>query len=248
MHEFASTIFSYILSPFSWIVLLVIAAFISRKSSASKGLLITALLMFLVFSNPFLLNRYARSFQPKPVNLDYSVYSCGIVAGGFASPDVDGNGYFNLSGDRFIEALKLYKLGKIQHILISGGNGQKELKTFREAAWVKQQFLIMGVPDSVIIIEDWSKNTIENAQNSKSLLEQHHLLPPYLLISSAHHLPRAIEIFQHAGVPVKPYPCNYLAGRDIVTFSSFVPSFMVLLTWNIFLKETAGYLWYKNKN
>ena len=246
MHQLVSSVLSFFLSPFHWIVLLLIAGYFFRLASVKKTCNLLALGIFLLFSNQWLLDWYARKLQPLPAVINRGVvYSCGIVPGGFASPDADGNGNFNSSADRFIQSLKLYKLGQITHILVSGGNGKEELKSFREAEWVKKELIVMGVPDSVIFVEDSSNNTIENAGNAKKLLDSNHLTPPFLLISSAHHLPRAMVIFKNAGVATVAFPCNYIAGRGINTISSIIPSLRVLLTWDIYLKEMAGYFWYK---
>ena len=246
MHQFFSSVLTFFLSPFHWIVLLLFASFLLRRTSLKKAFRITALVLFLIFSNQILLDWYARNWQPAPAVISAgTVYSCGIVPGGFASPDAYGNGAFNATADRFIQALKLYKLGNITHILVSGGNGKQELKTFREGAWVKKELEIMGVPDSVIFVEDRSNNTLENASNAKIILDSNNLKPPYLLISSAHHIPRAMVIFKNAGMQTVGFPCNYFAGRGIHTVSSIIPSIGTLFTWDLYLKETAGYLWYK---
>ncbi|MDQ2719729.1 MAG: YdcF family protein [Bacteroidota bacterium] len=209
---------------------------------------ILALSLFLVFGNQWLLNLYAKSWQPAPIPLNPAIaYSCGIVPGGFASPDADAKGYFNSAADRFIQAVKLYRLGEIKHILISGGNGKDNEKTFREGAWVKGELKAFGIPDSVSFIEDRSNNTQDNAINSKQILDSLNLKPPYLLITSAFHIPRAALIFKRSGINVVPFPCNYTAGRGSFSFGDLVPRPSVLLSWDIYLKEAVGYFWYKMK-
>lgn len=246
MHQLASSLLSFLLSPLLWVLIMILAGFLFRKKNYKRTCWILAGILFLVFGNGWLLNWYARQFQPAPVKLKPgTTYSCGIIPGGFASPDIDGNGVFNSTADRFIQALKLFKQGHITHIIVSGGNGKKELKTFREAAWVKQEFITMGVPDSLIFVEDQSNNTAENVANTKSILETRRLAPPYLLISSAHHLPRASVLYQKSGINIVAYPCSYIAGRGISTIADLKPDIGVLQTWSVYLKETAGYLWYK---
>jgi uncharacterized SAM-binding protein YcdF (DUF218 family) len=167
------------------------------------------------------------------------------VPGGFASADVDDNGYFNATADRFIQALKLFKQRRITHILINGGNAKTDNKNFREAVWVKGELIAMGVPDSVIFVEDRSNNTFDNAIHAKQILDSVQLKPPFLLITSAHHIPRASLLFNNAGVATVPFPCNYIAGRGNFKFSSLLPQFSALFNWDVYLKETAGYIWYK---
>jgi len=248
MHRAASILASIILSPFNWIILLLLIAWIFRKRAFRKTALLIALCIFIVFGNKWLLNLYAKKWQQNPVAIPtLPIYSSGIVPGGFASPDENGDGYFNPSADRFIQAVKLYKLGKITHLLISGGNGKPDDKNFREAAWVKTQLVIFGVPDSVILIEDRSDNTQDNAVNSKHLLDSLHLPPPYLLITSAFHMPRASIIFKKNGLAVDPFPCNYTEGRDSFSWDDLFPRTSVLQDWDRYLKETVGYWWYKIK-
>ena len=245
----ASSVLSFFLSPFNWVIILLIAAYFLRRYSLKKACGIMALFIFLVFGNEWLLNWYANNWQPKPVAVNREIsYSCGIVLGGFASPDADANGYFNSAADRFIQAVKLYKLGEIKHILICGGNGKSDEKSFREGAWVKGELISIGIPDSVIFVEDRSNNTADNALYAKQILDSLQLRPPYLLITSAFHLPRASLIFKNAGIPTIPFPCNYTSGMGSFSFWSLLPRPSVLLGWDIYLKETVGYLWYKLKS
>ena len=245
MHQFASSVASIVLSPFNWIIVLLIGAYFIRKKNLKKASIILAACLFIIFGNPWLLNVYARSWQPKVVSINsLPVYSCGIVTGGFASPGADGDGYFNISSDRFIQAVKLYRLGKIKQVLVSGGNGKRDDKNFREAAWVKTQLVDFGVPDSVILVEDHSDNTQDNAVNSKHLLDSLRLPPPYLLITSAFHLPRASLIFRKNGLAVDSFPCNYTEGMDSFSLDDLLARPSVLLSWDMYLKEAVGYAWY----
>jgi uncharacterized SAM-binding protein YcdF (DUF218 family) len=243
MHQFASAVLSWVLSPFNWLVVLLLIAWIVKKRSLKKTALIFAAALFIVFGNQWLFNWYVKKWQPAPVAVNPALhYSCGIVPGGFASPDENANGYFNSSADRFIQAVKLYKLGEIQHLLISGGNGKTDENNFQEAAWVKGELLTFGIPDSVIFIEDQSNNTKENAINSKLILDSLHLPPPYLLITSAFHMPRAALLFKKAGLPIDLFPCNYTAGRGNATLSDLIPGLSVMMSWNVYLKEAVGYV------
>jgi len=248
MHQLLSTLLSYLLSPFNWILVLLIAGYFLKKRSLKKFCYLLSIALFLVFGNPALLNWYIGTWQPKPVPINPSLhYSCGIVPGGFASPDENGTGYFNLAADRFIQAVKLYKTGEVSHLLISGGNGKINDKNFGEAAYVKGELITFGVPDSVIFIEDKSDNTNDNAIYSKQILDAALLKPPYLLITSAFHMPRAALLFNKTGVPVDPFPCNYTSGRGPFMLTDLIPTPSTLLGWDLYLKEAVGYIWYKYK-
>src|SRR5258708_6555097 len=138
MLQVASSLLTFFLSPVIWILLLVIAAYFVKKPRTKKYCRIAAWGILLIFSNGLLLTAYARLWQPAPRDVAADApYSCAILLGGFGSPDVNDNGYFNMTADRFIQAVKLYKMGKIKHILINGGNGKLKNKGFNEGEWVK---------------------------------------------------------------------------------------------------------------
>jgi len=113
-------------------------------------------------------------------------YSTGIVLAGFISFNYkEKQGYYGQASDRFIQALRLYKLGHIKKILITGGSGSLWNQQYKEADFVKEQLLEFGIPPQDIIAENQSKNTFENAVNTKKILDSLQLPQPYLLITSA---------------------------------------------------------------
>jgi uncharacterized SAM-binding protein YcdF (DUF218 family) len=196
----------------------------------------------MLLTNPFLLNQYARRWDIQDTNLNnQQVYSCAIVLGGFSSEDEKGEGFFNGSSDRFIQALKLKTTGKVSHLLITGGNSKIITGQFRESLWVRGQLRQFHIPDSSILIESTSRNTLENALFSKRELTSKGLEPPYLLITSGFHMRRSLYTFQRAGVQVLPFSSNYIAGKNKVTIDEFVPQADVLSKWGVYIKELIGF-------
>ncbi len=248
MRQIASTILLFVISPVNWIIVLTILSFYYKSVRVKKICRFSALGLFLVFTNIWLITAYAKFWQPKPRDISKdSAYSCGILLGGFGSPDENENGYFNSTADRFLQTVRLYKLGKIKHILINGGNGKKTNKKFNEGEFAKNELKIMGIPDSAILFEDKSANTAENAANAKKMLDSVQLQAPYLLITSAHHIPRATVLFKNAGINTVAYPCSYIAGRENFRLSGIIPQIEVLMRWNFYITETGGYWMYKLK-
>lgn len=232
-------------SPFTWLIILLVAGYFIRRKALRRVCYIVALVIFLIFSSPALYNQYAEWYQPKPATLaENAHHSFGILAGGFGSVDADGNGYFNSSSDRFLQTVKLYKAGIINQILISGGNSKKKDNGFEEGKWAKQEMIPFGIPDSVIFVEDRSDNTKENAANSKKILDSLLAPPPYVLITSAFHLPRAKRLYEQSGMEIIPFPCNYTEGRGPFQFSELIPDITVMFNWSKFIRET---LWLKVK-
>ena len=244
-----SKILICLLSPTFWVFILTILGLITKKPKLKKYSFRIAFIIFILFSNPFLLNQFARLWDVKERVLAPNVsYSSAIVLGGFGSEDADKNGYFNTSADRFLQAIKLKTEGRVSHILISGGSGKLIPTAFREGDWVLTQLRDLKIPDSAILVENRSRNSYENAVFSKTLLDSMHLKPPYVLITSAFHMRRAAAVFKKKGVDVVPFPCNYIAGRTETTLSDFIPSGAALGTWEVYIKEVVGYVVYSFKN
>lgn len=249
MHYYISSIISFFLNPLVWIIILVLLSIFSKSSLWKKRLLLWSIGIFLLFSNLWLITAYARWWQPKQYDeKEKTKYSCAILLGGFGSPDYNEKGYFNASSDRFIQAVRQYKLGKVKYILVNGGNGKVLVENFNEGEWTKSELCIMGVPDSVILHEDQSTNTAENAVNAKKIMDSIGLKPPYLLITSAHHIPRASLLFKKAGIQITPLPCSYVAGNEAYTLAGVIPQPEVLMRWSFYLKEAFAYTIYRIKN
>jgi uncharacterized SAM-binding protein YcdF (DUF218 family) len=241
MYFVFSKLLLLIILPFTWFLVFLIAALLVKKQHLKRRFLIISAVIMLLFSNPVLFSVFARYWDIKPVPLKKTgSYSCAIVLGGFSGEDAKGHGFFNASADRFIEGLKLLTTGKVTHILISGGNGNLIDNKFEEADWVQTQLKQLNVPDSCVLIENRSRNTIENAAFSKIVLDKNHLQPPYVLVTSAFHMRRSLNIFKKTKLDVIPYPCNYLAGEGKISIDGLIPDAAVLGTWNYYTKEVVG--------
>jgi uncharacterized SAM-binding protein YcdF (DUF218 family) len=244
MYFILSKVFLFLLCPFYWVLALFIIAILIKHPKRKKHFFIAGIVVLYVFSNSFLFNQFAQRWDipNQPLNPPDQKYSCAIVLGGFSSSDEQGGGFFNNRADRFIQGVKLIETKKVSHLLITGGNGNLQPRGFREATWVKTQLHDFNIPDSAVLIESNSKNTIENARFSKILLDKSHLQAPYLLVTSAFHMRRSLMIFRKAGIPVIPYPCNYLIKNAVTGIDDFIPNPDTLTNWNLYIKEVVGYM------
>ncbi|MBS7563602.1 YdcF family protein [Mucilaginibacter sp. Bleaf8] len=238
-----SKVLLFITFPITWVFIIFISAIILKKPHVKQRLCIVGVLLLYTFSIPFFLNVYAKlwSYPSTSLNL-HKTYSCAIILGGFSSRKADKTGYFNGAADRFIQALKLKATGKASHLLITSGNASLRPDTTSEGVWVGRQLKELNIPDSSILIESKSRNTIENALFTRQLLKTQNLKPPYLLVTSDFHMRRAMLIFKHTGIDVIPYTCHYIAGTDKISLNSFWPHSDVLYTWEIYTKELVGYV------
>ena len=134
-----------------------------------------------------------------------------IVLGGAISPDVSAahdDVALNEAAERLTVAAELARRYPAARILFSGGSGALIYDEGAEAAFALRLLEDLGIPRERIMLEDRSRNTVENAVFSKALA---HPRPGerWLLVTSAHHLPRAIGVFRKVGFPVEAYPVDW---------------------------------------
>jgi uncharacterized SAM-binding protein YcdF (DUF218 family) len=243
MYFILSKVLLFLLSPLYWIITLLLIACFTRRPKLRRRTALTGLVLLLIFSNPYLVNKVGKAWEWPEVNLPDTVhYSCAIVLGGFGVQDAKGEGHFDFAADRFIQAMRLQLTGKVSHILMSGGNGSLNPRDFSEGEWARGQLKQFRFADSTVLIEGKSRNTMENAQFSAALLKKSNLKPPYLLVTSAFHMRRAAMIFKRANVPIVPYSCNFIAGDTTLSIYSMTPDFGVITAWDLWLKEAVGYV------
>lgn len=244
-----SKLLVYFTYPLTWILLLLLLRLVVKPVRLKKRLLVSSIVIFLLFSNMFLLNRFAQWWDYAPVHLPPgSHYGCAIVLGGFSLETSKGDtGYFNTNADRFIQGMQLYRQGFAPRILITGGNGSLHKSDFSEGSWTRQQLLLQGIPDSAILVENNARNTLENALFTKHVIDSLHIPPPYIMVTSAFHMRRSVWIFNNVGLPVTPYPCNYIAGAERFKLMDVLPQPLALSTWNTYIKEVIGCVAYSAK-
>jgi uncharacterized SAM-binding protein YcdF (DUF218 family) len=245
MYYYISKLAYLFIAPENWIIALVLAALLIKNAVTRKRLQFSVLALILLFGNRFLFTTLVTAWQPKPVDpATMPTCEAAILLGGGASFDKYGVGYFNSAADRFIQAVILYKTGKVKRIIISGGSNAAGQP--KDADFQYRKMLDLGIPATDLIVEDSSATTFENAVCTKQIIDPLHLQPPFILVTSATHIPRAQSVFVKAGIPVIPFPCNYNVVESQLSFSDyFIPNTATLFSWSGFLKEVVGMLGYR---
>lgn len=109
--------------------------------------------------------------------------------------------------DRVWHAAALFHAGKAPLVLVSGGNQPGADGMQVEAEAMRSMLLNLGVPAAAIRMEGQSRNTEENARRSLGLIQAAGA-KRVLLVTSAMHMPRALQTFHAAlggsGVTVLP--------------------------------------------
>lgn len=142
-----------------------------------------------------------------------------IVLGGAVSPDVSavrGEIALNEAAERMTAIAKLAREHPDAKIVFTGGSGRL-FAGASEADFVANLFESFGVARHRIVLENKARNTIENATLTKALVNPKSQ-ERWLLVTSAHHMPRSVGIFRKAGFPVEAHPVDFRTrGADDLT-------------------------------
>lgn len=148
--------------------------------------------------------------QPElPARIDGIVVLSGAEVAGIGSarnqPEV------NSSADRLLAFADLARRYPEARLVYTGGGVH-----FREIPWTEvdiatRVFAMLGLDPDRVLIDGKSRNTVENAINARALA-QPKAGERWLLVTSASHMPRAVNCFQAVDWQVLPYPVDYSTG------------------------------------
>lgn len=100
------------------------------------------------------------------------------------------NPYFT---HRITAAAKLYRAGKVRHLILSGDNSHRE---YNEPQEMLEALLQQGVPRARMTLDYAGFRTLDSVVRSHAIFQQDSIL----IISQAFHTPRAVFIANHFGI------------------------------------------------
>ncbi|MDQ6706453.1 MAG: YdcF family protein [Acidobacteriota bacterium] len=199
------------------ITALAIASVLSTRTRVRRLLTIAALLLLFAFSNWTVAHLMLRSLEDQTPQRDVGsmpVREAIVVISSFLHAPTQQHKSAELleSSDRLLHAVHLYRAGKAPIILLSGGTvevfGHPRQLEVEAARNLLEEW---GIPPNVVVLEDQSRNTVENAVDSRRILEAKGIRR-IILVTSAMHMPRALAVFRKAGFDVTAAPTDYISG------------------------------------
>lgn len=184
------------------------------RKNRGPALLLSGITLLLYLSmtslvaDPLISSLERKYEQPAVIDGDVIV----VLGGGASSGNRDLDGEGNLLGpaaNRLLTAARLYRETGLP-ILFSGG--QVYADSGNEADIAKRQLIGLGIPESVILAENQSLNTEQNAVNTAALMKAQGYSRP-VLVTSGFHMPRAMLQFEHAGLTPQAFPTDYISSR-----------------------------------
>ena len=193
----------FILSPFFWFILFIGFLFFSKNQRRIKQVKWASIILFFFFTNSVIFSEICRLWEvPGRKFENIEKHDVAIVLGGMFVYNSDLETIsIRKSGDRLIQALTLYKTGKVKKLLISGDNGYLTDRGLHEAKQIKELLCTWGINPLDIITEESSTNTHLNAKETAILLKQSYPhFNKFILVTSGIHMKRAKACFEKEGL------------------------------------------------
>ena len=236
--------------PLTYVFLFILAAlvFYRRKPRLGRTCLLLALLILLVFGTSPVPDMMVRVLESRyePVSPLPHVDAV-IVLAGAVNLKKSTLEYieFGEGVERILEGIRLVREGYGDVLIITGGSGDLYDQTKREAVFLQQFAIDLGVPEEKILIDQSSRNTYENAVNTKVIMEQHGISSS-ILVTTASHLPRSMGCFRKLGLDPIPYPVDFHSSPDPdYHILDIIPDAGALKKTSFALHEYIGLLSYK---
>ena len=142
-----------------------------------------------------------------------------VLGGGVDTGQPDGIQQLNPSAlDRLRHGIELSRKTGIP-ILVTGGKGWGALAESDSEATISKRVAQEAFHYQIKWTESNSRDTRENARNSKELLSKQGL-NKIALVTHSWHMPRSMKAFQKVGFEVTPAPMGFVSGNnwDLITF------------------------------
>lgn len=146
-------------------------------------------------------------------------------------------------GERFTEAAILSRLRPDLPVVFTGGSGFYSDPEASGGPVAEALLLDLGVPADRLLIESRSRDTWENATFTRALVGDV-VSRPWILITSAYHMPRSYGVFTTDGWNMRAYPVDYNALGPIWGWNDYR---FVDRLWQIHMatREWLGLLAYR---
>lgn len=219
--QLLSKLLNLLAQPLNWVLALLLLSLLlgqMRRASASKPFIAALVLLILLGFAPLpdaLLSQLENQSAELATDADLSGYAGVVVLGGALESgrisEQHINPLLNDSAERMTMAVSLWQRNPRLRLVFTGGEGDWFGSGPGESERAQRFFASLGVPPGALTLESRSHNTYENAIFTGQLPN---VDPgkPWLLLTSAWHMPRSLATFRKAGWNVTPYPVDFRTG------------------------------------
>jgi uncharacterized SAM-binding protein YcdF (DUF218 family) len=231
------------------LALIGVALMVTRFARGGRRIAVTAVILLGVagwspFGNAIILPLEAR-FPPwdESRGAPTGIISLGGALDTVISP-VRGEVALNEAAERLTAIAELARRFPRARIVFSGGSGRIIFDGVSEASLAARLFESFGIAKERITLEDKSRDTLENARFTKVLV-QPRPGERWLLVTSAHHMPRSMALFRAEGFPVEAFPVDYRTRGAIDLLRPFATLGDGLRRSDTAMREWVGLVMYR---
>jgi uncharacterized SAM-binding protein YcdF (DUF218 family) len=214
-----------------------------KKEHKAKIFLTAAFFMLFIFSYPPFANYLIKGLEAEYPKYDYKknvAYIHVLGNGHTTDPKQPISSQISDAGvKRVLEGVIIHRKIPNSKIIFTGYEGKTDVSNaFMNAKLSKE----LGVSPKDILINPLPKDTKEEALFTKTIVQS----KPFILVTSASHMPRAMMLFRSLGMHPIAAPTNFYTEK----FYGYLraPSAHALYISTVALHEYVGIVWIKLKN
>ena len=225
------------------VIIVILIGLIKNK----KKLIYIAIGVLYILSTPIFSNNFFKlvegSEYRKPISAIDSADAIVVLSGMLEINEVGDSTYIEWGDpDRFFGGIALFKAGKAQKLVFTGGKMPWDKVKKTEGDVLKEYAISNGIPSENIFVTKDVENTADEAVAVKELISPSKRI---ILVTSAYHMKRAKRLFEKQGFIVITYKVDYkVSGNNHVTFMDFLPSAINLELAEIGMREIIGRTYY----
>jgi uncharacterized SAM-binding protein YcdF (DUF218 family) len=212
-----------------------------------KKIIYIAIGLLYILSTPIFSKKFLKLLEGSEYRKPISAIDCAdaiVVLSGMLDINEVGNSTYIEWGDpdRFFGGIALFKAGKAQKLVFTGGKMPWNNTKKTEGEVLKEYAISNGIPSEKIFVTKDVENTADEAVAVKGLINSSKRI---ILVTSAYHMFRAKRLFEKQGFIVIPCKVDYKeSGNNQVTFIDFLPSATNLELTEIGIREIIGRIYY----
>ncbi len=233
--------------PIMLVIIVILIGLIKNK----KKLIYIAIGVLYIISTPIFSNNFFKlvegSEYRKPISVIDSADAIVVLSGMLEINEVGDSTYVEWGDpDRFFGGIALFKAGKAQRLIFTGGKMPWDKAKKTEGEVLKEYSISNGIPSEKIYVTENVENTAEEAVAVKELISS---CKKIILVTSAYHMYRAKRLFEKQGFEVIPCKVDYkAAGNSTVTVMDYLPNAGGLELTETGIREIIGRLFYLIKS
>ena len=225
--------------PIMLVIMVILIGLIKNK----KKLIYIAIGVLYILSTPIFSNNFFKlvegSEYRKPISAIDSADAIVVLSGMLEINEVGDSTYIEWGDpDRFFGGIALFKAGKAQKLVFTGGKMPWDKAKKTEGEVLKQCAISNGIPSEKIFVTKDVENTADEAVAVKELISPSKRI---ILVTSAYHMYRAKRLFEKQGFEVIPLKedCKSKRNKEI-TIIDFLPYSNYLKNTETGLREIIG--------